>query len=43
MCLVLCGIVGVDEDVIEVYDYGNVKHVSENVIHEALECQREPW
>ncbi len=34
---VLCGIVGVDEDVIKVYNYGNIKHVSEYVVHEALE------
>ncbi len=40
MCVfpVLRRIVGVNEDVIKVYDYGNVKHVSENVIHEVLEC-----
>ncbi len=37
MFLVLHGIIGIDEDVVEVYDYGNVKHVSKNVIHEALE------
>ncbi len=40
MFLVLCGIVGINEDVVKVYDYGNIKHVSENVIHEALECHR---
>ncbi len=38
VCPVLHRIVGIDEDVIEVYDYGNVKHVSENVVNEALEC-----
>ena len=34
------GIVGINEDVVKVYDYGNVKHVSKNVVHEALECRR---
>ncbi len=38
MFLVLHRIVRVDEYVIKVYAYGNVKHVSENVIYEALEC-----
>ncbi len=33
---VFCGVVGIGEDVIKVYDYRNVKHVSENIIHEAL-------
>ncbi len=37
---VLRGIVGINEDVIKVYSYGNVKHVSKNVIYEALECHR---
>ncbi len=27
----------INEDVIKVYNYGNVKHVSENIVHEALE------
>ncbi len=40
MFLVLHRIVGINEDVIKVYDYGNIKHVSENIIHEALECRR---
>ncbi len=35
--LVICGIVGINEDVVKVYNYGNVKHVSENIVHEALE------
>ncbi len=30
-------IVRVDEYVVKIYDYGNVKHVSENIVHEALE------
>ena len=37
MFLVLCRIVRVNEDVVKVYNYGNVKHVSENIVHEALE------
>ncbi len=37
MLSVLCGVIGIDEDVVQVYDYGNVKHVSKNVVHEALE------
>ena len=40
MFLVLHGIVGINEDVVKVYNYGNIKHVSENVIHEALEHYR---
>ncbi len=35
--LVLCRIVGINEDIIKVYDCGNVKHVGKNVIHEMLE------
>ncbi len=35
---VLCGIVGINEDTVKVYNYGNVKHVRENIVHEALEC-----
>ncbi len=35
---VLHRIVGIKEDVIKVYNYGNVKHVSENIVHEAFEC-----
>ncbi len=38
MCLVLHGIVGIDEDVVKVYNYGNIKHVSKNVVHEILKC-----
>ncbi len=34
---VLCRIVGINEDVVKVYDYGNIKHVSENIIYKALE------
>ncbi len=34
---VLREIVGINEDVVKVYDYGNIKHVSENIVHEALE------
>ena len=30
--------VGVDEYVIEVYQYTNIEQVAKNVIHEALEC-----
>ena len=37
MFLVILRVVGIYEDVIEVYDYRNVKHVSENIVHEALE------
>ncbi len=40
MLSVFCGVIGIDEDVVEVYDYGNVKHVSKNVIHKALECRK---
>ncbi len=40
MFLVLRGIVGINEDVVKVYNYGNVKHVSENAVHKALECRR---
>ncbi len=35
---VLRRVVGIDEDVIKIYNYGNVKHVSENIVHEVLEC-----
>ncbi len=35
---VLCRVVRVDEDVVKVYDYRNVKHVSENIVHKVLEC-----
>ncbi len=31
-------VVGINEDVDKVYDYRNVKHVSEDIIHEVLEC-----
>ncbi len=37
MLSVFRGVIGIDEDVIEVYDYGNIKHVSKNIVHEALE------
>ncbi len=37
MLSVFRGVIGIDEDVVEVYNYGNVKHVSENIIHEVLE------
>ncbi len=37
MFLVIRGIVGINEDVVKVYNYGNVKHVSENIVHKALE------
>ena len=30
-------VIGIDEDVVKVYDYGNVKHVSKNIVQEALE------
>ena len=30
--------IGVDQNVIEVHNYGNVEHVTEDVIHELLEC-----
>ncbi len=38
--LVLHGIVGVNENVIKIYDYRNVKHVSKNIVYEVLECYR---
>ena len=31
-------VVGVDEDVVEVDDNTNIEHVSEDIIHEFLEC-----
>ena len=33
---VLHGVIGIDENVVEVYNYGNTEHVSENDVHEAL-------
>ena len=36
----LLWIVGVYQDVIQVYNYGDVNHISEDVVHEPLEpCQ----
>ncbi len=29
----------IDEDVIKVYNYRNIKHVSEKIVHEVLECR----
>ena len=40
MSLVLGHIFGIDEDIVEVDDDANVKEVTENVIHEALESGR---
>ncbi len=40
MLSVFRGVIGIDEDVVEVSDYGNVKHVSKNIVHEALERRR---
>ncbi len=40
MFLVLHRIIRVDEYVIKIYNYGNVKHVSKNIVHKALECRR---
>ena len=37
---VLLWIVGVYQDIIQVYDYGDVNHVGEDVIHEPLETRR---
>ena len=34
---VLLWIVGVYQDIIQVYDYGDVNHIGEDVIHEPLE------
>ena len=34
---VLLWIVGVYQDIIQVYDYGDVNHVSKDVVHEPLE------
>ena len=40
MFLVVIGIVRVDENVVEVYDYGDVEEVGEDVVHEMLKsCQ----
>ena len=33
----LLQIIGVYQDVIQVYDYGDINHISEGVIHEPLE------
>ncbi len=40
MLSVFHGVIGIDEDVVEVYDYGNVNHVSKNIVHKALERRR---
>ena len=37
---VLLWIVGVYQDIIQVYDYGDVNHVSKDVVHEPLETCR---
>ena len=37
MFLVLGNIVGIDENVVQIHDDTNVKHVSEDVIHKSLE------
>ena len=37
---VLLQIVGVYQDIIQVYDYGDVNHVGEDVVHEPLETHR---
>jgi len=37
MVLVLCDIIGVDQDVIQVDYYAHIKEVGEHVVHEALE------
>jgi hypothetical protein len=38
LALMICHVFGVDEDVVEVDDDTDVKHVAENVVHEVLEC-----
>ena len=37
---VLLWIVGVYQDVIQVYDYGDINHIGEDVVHEPLETHR---
>ena len=37
---VLLRIIGVYQDIIQVYNYGGVKHVGKDVIHEPLETRR---
>ena len=37
---VLLWIVGVYQDIIQVYDYGDVNHIGEDVVHEPLETRR---
>ena len=37
---VLLRIVGVYQDIIQVYDYGDVNHIGEDVVHEPLETCR---
>ncbi len=37
---VLHGVVGINEDVVKIYDCENVKHVSKNIVHKALEHHR---
>ena len=36
---VLLQIIGVYQDVIQVYDYGDVNHIGKNIIHEPLETR----
>ena len=39
-------VVGIDEDVIQIYDDYNVNHIHENVVHESLKhgrCIRKPF
>jgi len=38
--LVVVGVVGVDENVVEVNDYGDVEEVGEDVVHEMLKSCR---
>ena len=40
MFVVFLQVIGVDQDVIEIYNHRDIYHVSENVIHKALESGR---
>ena len=36
----LLRIIGVYQDIIQVYDYGDINHIGEDVVHEPLETRR---
>ncbi|KAF8623746.1 hypothetical protein AX17_007300, partial [Amanita inopinata Kibby_2008] len=35
--LMICGVIGVDEDVVQIDDDADVEHIAEDIVHEVLE------